>query len=207
MSFQKFKYRIRTYVFSFAKIFLILLFVIAVSCSPKNKKAVIPDEKTVMELPQMDNNLTLDSISIEDSYADNPFPFPDDSMTVKYFIKYITKPVEEVSKETYNLHDIQSVDTLITIKWENSRVDFYRSSYTKRELIEYADIYDAAFIFKEGVKIGMSLEEVKSKFAILRNDNKNYKYIEFYYGDATNYTVLFFEDGKLKSVRYMPYTG
>ena len=128
-------------------------------------------------------------------------------MSVKYFIKYITKPVEEVSKKTYNLHDIQSVDTLITIKWENSRVDFYRSSYTKRDLIEYADIYDAAFIFKEGVKIGMSLEEVKSKFAILRNDNKNYKYIEFYYGDATNYTVLFFEDGKLKSVRYMPYTG
>ncbi len=59
----------------------------------------------------------------------------------------------------------------------------------------------------EGVKIGMSLEEVKSKFAIFKNDNKNYKYIEFYFGDATNYTVLFFENGKLKSVRYMPYTG
>ncbi len=186
---------------------LILFFVFALSCSPKKNKVIIPDENTGIELTKKDKYKALDSISIEENYANNPFLFPYDSLSIRYFIKYITKPVEEVAKEVQNIHDIQSTDTLITLKWENSSVGFYKSLYTTRELIAFSEIYDTAFIFKKGIKIGMSLEEVKSKFAIFKHDNNNYKYIEFYFGDAIDYTVLFFEDKKLKSVRYMPYIG
>ena len=181
---------INPFLFALMRLQLILFFVIPLSCSQNKNETVSPEHIT-----ETDNNKALDSISIEDIYANNPFPFPYDSISAVYFIKYINKPVEEITKQVQN------------IKWDNSSVEFYRSSSTTMELIDYANIYDTAFIFNKGIKIGMSLEEVKSKFAIFKNDKNNYKYIEFYFGEATDYTILFFENGKLKSVRYLPYTG
>jgi hypothetical protein len=193
---------INPFLFALMRLQLILFFVIPLSCSQNKNETVSPEHIT-----ETDNNKALDSISIEDIYANNPFPFPYDSISAVYFIKYINKPVEEITKQVQNIHDNELTDTLIALKWDNSSVEFYRSSSTTMELIDYANIYDTAFIFNKGIKIGMSLEEVKSKFAIFKNDKNNYKYIEFYFGEATDYTILFFENGKLKSVRYLPYTG
>ena len=193
---------INPFLFALMRLQLILFFVIPLSCSQNKNETVSPEHIT-----ETDNNKALDSISIEDIYANNPFPFPYDSISAVYFIKYINKPVEEITKQVQNIHDNELTDTLIALKWDKSSVEFYRSSSTTMELIDYANIYDTAFIFNKGIKIGMSLEEVKSKFAIFKNDKNNYKYIEFYFGEATDYTILFFENGKLKSVRYLPYTG
>ena len=193
---------INPFLFALMRLQLILFFVIPLSCSQNKNETVSPEHIT-----ETDNNKALDSISIEDIYANNPFPFPYDSISAVYFIKYINKPVEEITKQVQNIHDNELTDTLIALKWDNSSVEFYRSSSTTMELIDYANIYDTAFIFNKGIKIGMSLEELKSKFAIFKNDKNNYKYIEFYFGEATDYTILFFENGKLKSVRYLPYTG
>lgn len=184
------------------RLLFILIFFIPFSCL--NKKTEQPQNKEQTD-NTTDSLTPIDSISIEHIYADNPFAF--DTLSINKFINYINIPTEQITEAVQNMHDSESIDSLITLKWGDSKVLFYKSSYNNLEFIDFADIYDSNFTFKNGLKTGMSLEEVKSKFDIFKNDTKNYKYIEFYYGDATNYTVLFFNNGKLKSVRYMPYTG
>lgn len=187
------------------KLLAIFPIILIYSCSTGDKGKIESDKPIEKVLQNTNITAILDSISMEDIFADNPFTF--ETLSPQSFLNYINKPVDVTEEQILNIHDGESTDTLISLKWENSTVVFYRSSYNNFEFIDHADIYDSTFIFKNGINVGMSLEEVKAKFPQIKNVNKNYKYIELYYGDATNYTILFFENKRLKYIRYMPYTG
>lgn len=149
-------------------------------------------------------NAKSDSISIIDVFARNPFPVED---TFYQNLDSIIPEIAIVEREVIPSRQGDPIsDTLISYVWNNSKIQFISTPYVKM-MFDYAELMDNQIHLRKGIYIGITYEEFAKNFDQLRNSDKNYEWVEFAYGDGTDYVRCVFENGKLIRVCCLPYTG
>jgi tetratricopeptide (TPR) repeat protein len=149
------------------------------------------------------NGTLADTLSCEDQLAENPFLFSQFSVeTVKEKLPSLT--IESWPDDTDDPEDGQ--DSIISMS-SGEEIGFTFIKGPETALLETAVVKTPDKIFKKGIYVGMGQEDFKSKFPRFQNDPKQYSWIEFYFGDATNYVRFHFRSGKLYMVAFYGYTG
>lgn len=147
----------------------------------------------------------MDSIFIENRFADNPFSF--EHLTISSFLQNIQAPVRSTRQAIESRQGDDIRDTIITFTWDSSRVSFIRSPYLKNALMDYAEIRDTNILFRNGVRTGMPLDEICWRIPDLPQHLRHIYFIELHYGDGTNYVRLYFKNDVLQVLLFLPYTG
>ncbi|MEX2235541.1 MAG: hypothetical protein WD824_25505 [Cyclobacteriaceae bacterium] len=107
-------------------------------------------------------------------------------------------------KPIANLHDSTLTDTLMTVNFGKSTMEYYRPQSSQNGLLISADIHSDKVEFKKGIRIGMTLEEFSSLFEELRGkENLSLVRISTFEG-LTNSEYLFVNN-KLTSVKFATY--
>lgn len=187
------------------------------SCSRKPKVGQNPDYRTKDSTNIVDAfsskekfenqeqvEVSKDSISFRHFFAENPFKVRSTEFSL---LKSIIPKDAKLVREVIPSRQGDSIpDTLIRYLWGNSMIQFISSPYVIR-LFDFAAIGDDDKIFKHNIYIGMSYKDFAANFAELKNSKTQFDFVEFEYGEASEFVQVDFEDGILVKIYCHPYTG
>lgn len=92
--------------------------------------------------------------------------------------------------------------------WGKSYIETTSNISSKRLFLNYAIINDNNIVLRNNIRIGQTIKEVFAELKINYNPQKTYKYLELETTkDAAGYLTFYFENNKLNSIIYSPYTG
>ena len=107
-------------------------------------------------------------------------------------------------KPITNLHDTTLTDTLMTVSFGKSMMEYYRPQSTENGLLIMADIHSDRVEFKKGIRIGMMEPEFVSLFEEL-SGKENLNLVRISTFEGLTITEYLFENNKLTSVKFATY--
>lgn len=111
----------------------------------------------------------------------------------------------EVEKKAIkNLNDSTQTDTLFTVKFGKSVMEYYQVGSNDNGLLIMADIQSDKVEFKKGIRIGMSATEFSSLFAEL-NDRRNLSSVTISTFEGLTRVDFSFSNNTLTSVNLQSY--
>lgn len=109
----------------------------------------------------------------------------------------------DIFKKTFkNLHDSTAIDTLMTINFGTSAIEYFQGATTG--FIITADIESDKVEFKRGIRIGMPEAEFNALFEELK-DQENLQTVTISTMEGLAYTEFLFSKRTLTTIKYQSY--
>ena len=160
----------------------------------KEEKEILTKEKNDIDTTQTE--LTV----IDENLIDNPFPFG--KVTVDR-LKDEYKDLKIQKEPIKNLHVKNQVDSILTIKVDNSEFILYK--LPKEQYLESAVIRDKTIVLNKDIHVGMTKEQFKEKFDSLRGRKFIPSKISVGRKETQEYLIFTFSGNQLKEIEYNGY--
>jgi hypothetical protein len=191
----------------------LLIIYLIIGCRPENASDKVQDSianiqrDTATETGQSEDNTTPENFIVDDGenveFVNEEIgsdPFTKDFRSILASIgKY-----EVDKKPVRNLHDSTQTDTLFTVKFGKSVMEYYQVRSNDNGLLIMADIQSDKVDFKKGIKIGMSATEFSSLFGEL-NDRRNLSSVTISTLEGLTKVDFLFSNDTLTSVNLQSY--
>ncbi|MDB5263769.1 MAG: hypothetical protein JWQ14_3052 [Adhaeribacter sp.] len=164
---------------------------------PTKPEPVVPQAVVPVHVPD------LDTLRVEDDFANAPFLL--DSISLTEVQKLMGRDVRISKKPTRNHFVANQTDTLITLRKQNSHIILYAVSAEPKCFFKEAAIKDPFPIFQYQLQIGQHKTEVKKLFSSLKNKPYLPDNIEIVAGEGVDYIYLNFKNDVLQQIEYKPY--
>jgi hypothetical protein len=187
-------------------IFLTVISVILVSCNSEvsDNSNATENKDTLLAISNVDQPV-LDSLSMENDFANSPFDKVDN---IKYFNSILKNHTKIKVKIESNQYDADINDTIKIIYFDKSIIKTLTNKSINKILFTDVVINDNNIVLKNDIRIGQSTEKVFESLKIKYDSKKAYKFLDLTStGDATSYLTFHFKDNILYQIVYEPYSG
>ena len=177
------------------KIFFIVFFLIFTfqDCKKEEKEVLTKDNN---EIDTTQTELTL----IDENFIDNPFQFG--KVTVNN-LQNTFKNLKIQREPIKNLHVKNQVDSILTIKFDNSEFILYK--LPKEQYLESAVIKDKQIMLNKNIHVGMTKKEFKEKFDALKGRKYIPAKVSIGRKETQEYLIFNFSGNYLKEIEYSGY--
>lgn len=135
----------------------------------------------------------------------NPF-LPASTPALKHYTQLLSCRYQIEKDTVTNLHNAKYIDTLYHLNFDSSTVELYYPIYTKQYLLSYADIKSTNLPLKNGIKVGMTRDELLQKlkdYKLIIKEQKNL--IEVCDWERNTWLRFHFSKNRLSSIQYEGY--
>ncbi len=138
------------------------------------------------------------------------FQFEDDDIGEYPFLKDFEPMLasignfEILKKTVRNMQDSTQTDTLITVNFGKSAIEYYKMQAGASGFITGATIESNAVEFKKGIKVGMGLDEFVSLFGELEG-KENLHSVIISTLEGLSQTEFVFVNNRLSTIKYQSY--
>ncbi|ALI98621.1 hypothetical protein [Rufibacter tibetensis] len=139
------------------------------------------------------------------AFINNPF-LPVAEPVLKHYTEQVRTACKIVKDTVTNLHNARYIDTLVMLNFDSSTVELYYPIYTKRFLLSYADIKSPNLALKNGIKVGMSRQDLLEKlqgYKLFIKEQKNV--IEVCDWERNSWLRFNLSKGKISGIQYEGY--
>jgi hypothetical protein len=177
------------------KTFLIFIVVaFAFQGCKKEEKEILTKENSEIDTTQTE--LTI----VDENFIDNPFQFG--KVTVNN-LQNTFKDLEIQREPIKNLHVKNQVDSILTIRIKNSEFILYK--LPKEQYLESAVIKDKNIMLNNDIHIGMTKQEFKEKFEVLKDRKHIPSKVSIGRKETQEYLTFIFGGNLLKKIEYSGY--
>lgn len=154
------------------------------------------------------NEFTLESNSEVRRAADfisNPFLLEAEP-ALKHYVAQVKSKYKIVRDTVANLHNAKYIDTLFHLNFDSSTVELYYPVYTQRYLLSYADVKSQNLTLRNGIKVGMTRNELIQKiqgYKLYIKEQKNV--IEVCDWERNSWLRFHLSKGRVASIQYEGY--
>ena len=177
------------------KIFFIV-FVLAFTLQDCKKEEKEILTKGNNEIDTAQTELTI----VDESFIDNPFKFG--KVTVNN-LQNTFKDLKIKKEPIKNLHIKNQVDSILTIKINNSEFILYK--LPREQFLESAVIKDQNIILNKDIHVGMTKQEFKEKFDTLKGRKYIPSKVSIGRKETQEYLIFNFSGNHLRDIEYSGY--